>query len=195
MYAPDFSPQDVITLADEVSADSLLPAAFYDLSRHHFAQIFDPDAASPLRPLSPSTALSSAHLQRLALGKEAAQHAVTGLVQHMSAHAKPGHAHAALGDAGPRGHRRRASGAVCVSGAACRKDFDELGALATQHYLVDREKGCCDPLYVAEELGGLKSAEFSECKACARALEAWATRERDRLWKLIPAWFRLDAPR
>jgi hypothetical protein len=67
--------------------------------------------------------------------------------------------------------------------------------LATQHYLFDRERGCGDPLYVAEELGQLKSAELcvSECKPCARSLEAWATKERGKIWKLIPTWFRLEA--
>jgi hypothetical protein len=89
--------------------------------------------------------------------------------------------------------------------------------LATQHYLFDRERGAMDPLYVAEELAMLKSAEVlpsggtsgtgvggagglleageggAECKACARAFEVWAKRERDRLWRLIPTWFRLDS--
>ena len=90
-------------------------------------------------------------------------------------------------------HMRKTSfGGLCISAAACRKDFSELVDLATQHYLFDRERGCCDPLYVAEELGQLKSAEFSECKACARSLEAWAAREREKIWKSIPMWFRLD---
>lgn len=46
---------------------------------------------------------------------------------------------------------------------------------------------------MAEELGQLKSAELSgsECKACAKNLEMWAARERDKIWKLIPIWFRL----
>lgn len=68
----------------------------------------------------------------------------------------------------------------------------ELVDLATNHYLFDREKGCADPLYVAEELGSLKSFEFSECRACAKSLEGWATKEREKIWKLIPHWFRLD---
>lgn len=93
------------------------------------------------------------------------------------------------GRGGAHAHRRRS----CVSSAACRKDFAELVELATQHYLFDREKGCSDPLYVAEELGQLKSAEFSECKACARSLEVWAAKERERLWKLVPTWFRLQS--
>jgi len=67
----------------------------------------------------------------------------------------------------------------------------ELTELATNHYLFDREKGCSDPLYAAEELGSLKSIEFSECKACAKTLEIWANRERERIWRLIPHWFRL----
>jgi len=36
---------------------------------------------------------------------------------------------------------------------SCRRDFSELVTLATQDYLFDRERGCKDALYVAEELG------------------------------------------
>lgn len=79
--------------------------------------------------------------------------------------------------------------------------------LATQHYICDRQTGVMDPLYVAEELGGLKSTEMmgeylgvakgegawgGECRSCARSLEVWAARERERMWKMIPFWFRLD---
>ncbi len=88
--------------------------------------------------------------------------------------------------------RKTSLGGICVSAAACRKDFSELVDLATQHYLFDRERGFCDPLYVAEELGQLKSADFSECKPCAQSLEAWASRERHKMWKMIPLWFRLQ---
>lgn len=51
-------------------------------------------------------------------------------------------------------------------------------------------------MYVAEELGQLKSAELSgsDCKACAKSLETWAAREREKIWKLIPTWFRLEVP-
>lgn len=70
--------------------------------------------------------------------------------------------------------------------------MEELVDLATNHYLFDREKGCSDPLYVAEELGSLKSSEFSECRACAKSLEGWAIKERERIWRLIPHWFRLN---
>ena len=52
--------------------------------------------------------------------------------------------------------------------------------------LFDREQGCSDPLYVAEELRSLKSSGFSGCKACAKSLEGWATKERERIWRLIP---------
>jgi hypothetical protein len=90
-------------------------------------------------------------------------------------------------------HYRNASGRGCISSAACRKDFSDLVELATQHYLIDRERGCADPLYVAEELGQLKSTEVSDCKSCAHTLEMWAQKERERLWKLIPLWFRLEA--
>lgn len=172
--------------------------------------MFDPEQEkirNVLRCTNPSTSLSIGDLQRLAIGKEASSQTVPALIQSMSAQSQrwPGSDHlrgggsrsgstsyAAAGYTGAAHDRRRSGGQVCVSPAACRKDFAELGELATQHYLFDREQGCADPLYVAEELGQLKSAEFSECKACARSLEAWAVRERDRLWRLVPGWFRLE---
>ena len=185
----------MISLAQHVSADALLPAAFYALSRYHHAQIFDVDQDVALQCLSPDTQLSTRDIQRLALGKEASQNAVTALIQSMKTQSQrsfPASDSATrTRTGGIGGHGRRPSGQICVSGAACRKDFEELVALATQHYLFDREKGCTDPLYVAEELGQLKSAEFSECKACAKSLEGWAAKERDRLWKLVPSWFRI----
>ncbi|KAH0582871.1 hypothetical protein H2248_010774 [Termitomyces sp. 'cryptogamus'] len=182
-------PIAVINLAREVDAPSLLPAAFYDLSRYSFSHIFEPtEEDQTYRPLPPApSTLSNADLERLCLGKEASQHAITSLITAM------GSSQNVRSTQLTASHSRRVSHtAVCVSAAACRKDFSELVALATQHYLFDRERGCYDPLYVAEELGQLKSAEFSECKACARSLEAWAAREREKMWKSIPIWFRLD---
>ncbi|KAF4610588.1 hypothetical protein D9613_006859 [Agrocybe pediades] len=183
-------PFSIISLAREVNAPSLLPAAFYDLSRYSFYQIFEPGEDELLyRQSCRPPHLSAADLQRLCLGKEASQNAITTLIQSMGngqyiryPQQHPNNAHL----------RKTTAGGVCVSAAACRKDFTELVDLATQHYLFDRERGCYDPLYVAEELGQLKSAEFSECKACAKSLEAWAAREREKIWKMIPLWFRLE---
>lgn len=133
--------------------------------------------------------ISPSDMQRLCIGREATQHMITNLIQ-------------AMGNSLPyrqpslhptHGHRRTSAG-VCVSTTTCKKDFSELVELATQHYLFDRERGSSDPLYVAEELGQLKGAEFSECKACALSLECWASREREKIWKMIPTWFRLEAP-
>lgn len=166
-------PTRIIELAHEVNAPTLLPAAFYDMSRSTYSVIF---ASSP--------ALTHADTQKLALGKEASQVAVTTLITTLGtgrATSKWSTAAAAAGKS-----------LSCHSPVACRKDFQELVDLATQHYLFDRERGYSDPLYVAEELGQLKSAEFSECKACAYALEHWSARERERMWKSIPTWFRLD---
>ncbi|KAJ7281604.1 hypothetical protein C8J57DRAFT_78974 [Mycena rebaudengoi] len=183
------SPIAVINLAREVNAPCLLPAAFYDLCRYSYSQIYEPTEEDPLFHSNQSHSLLPLDMQRLALGKEAAQHNITALIQTM------GHAQTHIRHAQTTTHvRKSSSGAICVSAAACRKDFSELVDLATQHYLFDRERGCCDPLYVAEELGQLKSAEFSECKACARSLEAWAAREREKMWKMIPLWFRLESP-
>ncbi|KAG5647448.1 hypothetical protein DXG03_009378 [Asterophora parasitica] len=181
-------PIAVINLAREVHAPSLLPAAFYDLSRYPFSHIFEPTEEEQTYRTLPSftSNLSVADLQRLCLGKEASQHAITSLITAMGSSQYVRSAQLST-------HTRKPSASgVCVSAAACRKDFSELVDLATQHYLFDRERGCCDPLYVAEELGQLKSAEFSECKSCARSLEAWATREREKMWKSISVWFRLD---
>lgn len=210
--------QAIINLAREIGADELLPAAFYELSRYTFTQIFEPSPGDPLDPLIPSSSaislshtLSPADMQRLALGKEAAQHAVTALIQNMEhASFEQSHRrsrsgpHAMNGGAGGFGiigmgaggggrgvAGRSNSRPACSTPAACKKDLSELVDLATQHYLFDRERGCADPLYVAEELGQLKSAEFSDCAACAYALEAWAAKERERLWRAIPDWFRL----
>ena len=183
--------QDVINLAQEVNAPTLLPSAFYDLSRYHFTQIFEQSSEEPLRSITGSNSMSLSDIQRLTLGKEVSQQSVASLIHSM----RSINHHLHSGSSSPSGgmlnaHRRRAS---CTSAMACRKEFSELVQLATQHYLFDREKGCADPLYVAEELGQLKSAEFSECEPCARALESWAARERVRIWKLVPSWFRLDS--
>lgn len=113
-------------------------------------------------------------------------------------------------------HRRSDSGHTslyrCSSPATCWRDVCELVDIATQHYLFDRKRGARDPLYVADELAMLKGAgtdgnfsagiavgtgteedcESETCRACARAFEVWARREREKLWKSIPGWFRLD---
>ncbi|KAJ7588133.1 hypothetical protein C8J56DRAFT_1164754 [Mycena floridula] len=184
------SPIEVITLAQEVDVPILLPAAFYDLSRYSFSQIFEATVDEPLH--GNSGPLSVFDMQRLCIGKEYAQHTITSLIQAMgsSQYVRNAQSHGSH-----MTHIRRASsGGMCVSAAACRKDFSELVDLATQHYLFDRERGFCDPLYVAEELGQLKSTDLSECKACAKSLELWAGREREKIWKMIPVWFRLESP-
>jgi len=184
------SPIDVVNLARLTNASSLLPAAFYDMSRYTFAQIFEPidDEPSRFRGGIDGGSLCADDMQRLALGKEASAHAVSAVIHGMGR--------------GPLVHSRKGAFslhphtppvAVCTTPSVCRRDFAELVALATQHYVCDRERGYADPLYVAEELGALKSADVSECRACARALEIWAARERERMWKMIPLWFRLDS--
>ncbi|KAH9910406.1 uncharacterized protein BXZ73DRAFT_109075 [Epithele typhae] len=206
------NPIAVVNLAREIDADELLPSAFYELSRYTFTEIFEPAPGDPLEPPpSPFTSAlgtppTSAPVLPSAFAASPSstagrQHAITALIQNME-HAGPDPPRC------PPSHRRSRSAQalalpgsptgspgprrpVCATPAACRKDLGELIELATQHYLFDREQGCADPLYVAEELGQLKSAEFSDCVACARALEAWAARERERLWRAVPDWFRL----
>jgi len=184
------SPIDIINIAREVNAPSLLPSAFYDLSRYHLTQIFESASDDVLQTSSGSASLSLPDIQCLVLGKETSQQYITSLIQSMGSISHREYSnHPSQRGSVINMHRRKVS---CTSAMACRKEFAELVQLATQHYLFDREKGCADPLYVAEELGQLKSAEFSECEACARALESWATKERQRIWKLVPTWFRLE---
>ena len=230
--------QEVINLAREINAPSLLPSAFYDLSRYGLTEIFE--SSSSHSSLSSPFSLSSLSLsdtQKLVLGKESSQYAVTSLIRSMATEARSnpnlmhnrdantnhGHGHHPPAARGPlhRHRRQDSSGAPlsryrCTTTAACWRDVCELVDLATQHYLFDRERGAMDPLYVAEELAMLKSAEVmsgggvggsgsgvgslmeggeggADCKACARAFEVWAKREREKLWRLIPSWFRLDS--
>ncbi|KAG6334824.1 hypothetical protein ID866_4261 [Astraeus odoratus] len=190
----------VINLAREVNAPALLPSAFYDLSRYHFTQIFDYEKS--FDEAAWRCPLTTADMQRLALGKEASQHAVTTLLRSMGSLAHSLHGH-------PHGYHSLSHNHVHRT---CKRDFSELVALATQHYLFDHERGCTDPLYVAEELGqplydfgqpmttedygrfggSRRGVEQTECQACARILQLWSTRERERMWKMIPLWFHLD---
>ncbi|KAK7683331.1 hypothetical protein QCA50_013593 [Cerrena zonata] len=194
------SPIAVINLAREIAAPSLLPAAFYDLSRYSYSQILEAGDKSPLfhTPVhQPREFISPSDMQKLALGKESASQAIPTLIQSITS---PGHPHPHHPTANT--HRRNFSSSgrsrveiVCTTASACRQEFLELAQLATQHYIFDREKGSTDPLYVAEELGQLKSSETIEgedCVACARSLEAWAAKERQKIWEMIPSWFRLD---
>ncbi|KAI0291652.1 hypothetical protein B0F90DRAFT_1648531 [Multifurca ochricompacta] len=195
------SPIDVINLSRETNVPSLLPAAFYDLSRYTFAQIFEPmdEELSRFRGAAAAGGtLSADDMRRLALGKEASAHAVSAVIHGMGrgplAHSRKG-AFSLSPHVPAMAYPAAAAAAVsvCSTPGACRRDFAELVELATQHYVCDRERGYGDPLYVAEELGALKSADVSECRACARALEIWAAKERERMWKMIPLWFRMDS--
>lgn len=190
------SPIAVINLAREVNASCLLQSAFYDLSRYEFYQIFEPNSTDPLFPPESNITrfqLTSDDTQKLAIGKEASNRFISSLIQSLPA----------TPSQSSSGHRRRLSNnnspgtrkLVCSTPAACRQDFAELASLATQHYVLDRENGSADPLYVADEIGQLKSAEVDteECAACARNLEVWASKEREKIWRLIPGWFRLDS--
>ncbi|KAI0259377.1 hypothetical protein BC834DRAFT_906593 [Gloeopeniophorella convolvens] len=186
------SPIDIINLARETNTPSLLPAAFYDISRYTYAHIFEPmdDEPSRFRGAVVGVTLSADDMRRLALGKEASAHAVSAVIHGMG---RGPLAHSRKGAFSLHPHAPSPAVSVCTTPGACRRDFAELVALATQHYVCDRERGYADPLYVAEELGALKSADVSECRACARALEVWASKERERMWKMIPLWFRLDS--
>ncbi|KAG8215022.1 hypothetical protein J3R82DRAFT_8430 [Butyriboletus roseoflavus] len=196
------SPIAVINLAREVNAPSLLPSAFYDLSRYSFSQIFD--YGEPFEEGAWQSPLSPIDMQRLSLGKEASQHAITTLIQSLGSHARtlmagPGNTFTHHSYSYSHGHTHK----------TCKRDFSELVTLATQHYLFDYQRGCRDPLYVAEELGqplydlsqplgtdrlggSRRSLEQAECQACAKTLETWAKKERERMWKMIPLWFRFD---
>src|ERR1700760_693025 len=90
--------QDVINLARLTNAPSLLPAAFYDISRYTFAQIFEPtdDELSRFRGVvgGNGRTLCADDMRRLALGKEASAHAVGTVIHGMGrgplAHSRKG---------------------------------------------------------------------------------------------------------
>lgn len=190
------SPIAVVNLAREVNASCLLQSAFYDLCRYEFHQIFEPSPHDPLFPPSTNTArfiLASDDIQKLAMGKEASALFISSLIQSLPAtpsQSSSGHRRHLSNPSSSLGSRK----VVCTTPSVCRQDFSELATLATQHYVLDRENGSADPLYVADEIGQLKSAEVDaeECAACARNLEVWASKEREKIWRLIPGWFRLD---
>lgn len=141
-------------------------------------------------------------MQRLSLGKEASQHAITTLIHSLGSHARMITGNTFTSHSNhpySHGHTHR----------TFKRDFTELVTLATQHYLFDHQSGCTDPLYVAEELGqplydmsqplgidrlgnSRRGWEQTECQACAKALETWAKKERERMWKMIPLWFLID---
>jgi hypothetical protein len=198
--------QAVINLAREVCAPSLLPSAFYDLSRYSYSQVFD--YGESFEEGAWQCPLSPVDMQRLSLGKEASQHAITTLIQSLGSHARAVTLVAGPGNTFAHHHHHSYSQGHNTH-RACKRDFSELVTLATQHYLFDHQRGCTDPLYVAEELGqplydlsqplgidrlgsSLRSSEQAECQACAKTLETWAKKERERMWKMIPLWFRLD---
>jgi hypothetical protein len=75
----------VINLSREVDSPSLLPSAFYDLSRYNFSQILEPNEDDPEPHFPCQTAsLSLMDIQKLALGKESSHHAITTLIQATS---------------------------------------------------------------------------------------------------------------
>ncbi|GJJ10916.1 hypothetical protein Clacol_005144 [Clathrus columnatus] len=210
-------PIRVINLARIANAPSLLPSAFYELSRLTFSQIFEGMQTFHLVSNAEMT-LSPSDVQKLSMGKEQSHQAVTSLITNLgnvrcsmtggggvsgvkmwSCALGYGHNYSPQSlifnpsSSVPQKFHHSHSHSTCHSPVSCRKDFAELVELATQHYLFDRERGHTDPLYVADELGQLKSAEYSECRACAVALECWSMRERERMWKVLPAWFRLGS--
>ncbi|EKM81853.1 hypothetical protein AGABI1DRAFT_112088, partial [Agaricus bisporus var. burnettii JB137-S8] len=115
----------IINLAREIEAPQLLPAAFYDISRYSYAQIFEPGDDDPfgIYP-SQSPMISPSDMQRLCVGKEAIQHTITVLIQTMGN---------SLPNRQPllhSTHGRRTNSGLCVSATTCKKDFSELVELA-----------------------------------------------------------------
>ncbi|KAI0026918.1 hypothetical protein K488DRAFT_32377, partial [Vararia minispora EC-137] len=168
--APQYpSPIAVINLARECDAPALLPAAFYDLSRHTYAEIFECADCAPSSSSSssiaspphicprthPAAGLSPSDTHKLALGKEAAALSIHTIIAGISRGPPPSSStHARPPSLSSPSSRRTRAPSPCTTPGTCRRDFADLGALATQHYVYERARGAADPLYVAEELGG-----------------------------------------
>ena len=133
-------------------------------------------------------------MRRLALGKEASAHAVSAVIHGMG---RGPLAHSRKGTFSLHPHARTHPSVACLhhTPAHVRRDFAELVVLATQHYVCDRERGHGPTRCTLRKSSGAlqRAPTCPECRACARALEVWATKERERVWKMIPLWFRLDS--
>ncbi|KAI6126074.1 hypothetical protein EDD16DRAFT_1555032 [Pisolithus croceorrhizus] len=164
------SPIAVINLAREVNAPALLPSAFLTMESP-----FDESAwRFPLSNAGHATTCARER-RRHSMPSPRSSGRWDSLTHSLHGHPLGFHSHT-------HGHIHR----------TCKRDFAELVALATQHYLFDHERGCMDPLYVAEELGQprWRQDDYRHFGASRRGIEQ--AEERERMWKMIPLWFRLD---
>lgn len=195
-------PISVINLAHELGLESILPSAFYDLSRYGPSKItMGVPATSPVFPI-PSVAhlssdldlnnLSTVHLPHILLchtlqGRESAQQFISTFVDKeltvrpISAGCTNSHDHA---------------------GRFCRESFYfiKLNILRSVGGIASGRDG--DPLFtLVQAVDMLSRTDFSDgekqcglkmCNSCKIDFASAVGRAREEVWALIPGWFGLE---
>ncbi|KAJ7175029.1 hypothetical protein C8R43DRAFT_1119056 [Mycena crocata] len=208
-YAPRAScphPILVIDLALDLGLASLLPAAMYDLARYGPSKIM---AGTPAPPLSfsssfthsttaaaaaaptprPPTLLSPALLVATFSGREHAQRFLADFVitELQGRAPAPDCLHAE--DTLERSRACRESFYFImlnvlrsVGGIACGRDADPLFTLVQAMDMLSR----------TDFSDGQRQCGLKLCHACKVDFAGSATRAREQVWRLLPAWFGLD---
>jgi hypothetical protein len=184
----------VIDLALDLGLSSLLPAALYDLARYGPSKIMAGTPASPLSftseravPRKPAT-LSPALLITTFRGREAAQRYLTDFVIKELQGRAPAPDCVYLEEDAPSRMCRESFYFIMlnvlrsVGGIACGRDADPLFTLIQAMDMLSR----------TDFSDGHRQCGLKLCHPCKVDFANSATRAREEVWKLLPAWFDLD---
>ncbi|KAI0030768.1 hypothetical protein K488DRAFT_53477 [Vararia minispora EC-137] len=164
-------PTAIINLARLASAPTLLPAAFYDLSRQPpsvSAAGFSDIEAGAFHRLSPADLVS------LFQGRESASRFLsTFIVQVLEV---------------------RVPGSTCAAPQSCAQVFEHMA----QEVVCDVGGVMCDPLRVMARILALPASDgegpamLMLCASCAEGLEEDVQGGREMLWDSLPSWFGVE---
>lgn len=204
-YAPRAScphPILVIDLALDLGLASLLPAALYDLARYGPSKImagtpppphsflFDPRSGSAAAARKPTT-LSHSLLVATLRGRECAQRFLADFVVAELQGRAPAPDCLHLEDDAPSRTCRESFYFIMlnvlrsVGGIACGRDADPLFTLVQ----------AVDMLSRTDFSDGHRQCGLKLCHPCKVDFAGAATRARDDVWRLLPAWFGLEGGR
>ncbi|KZP14391.1 hypothetical protein FIBSPDRAFT_912810 [Athelia psychrophila] len=186
-----YSPRDacahpilVIHLALELGLESLLPAAFYDLSRYGPSKIYLGAAPSPgthlhlsqAKPPSvatPLVRLSAAHFCQTLLGREMAQAHLAAFIEHELTD-RPAARDCSF-------YFIRLNILRAVGGIACGRDGDPLYTLLQALEMLSR----------TDFTDGVQQCGLKMCHVCKADFAGAVGRAREEVWGMIPGWFGL----
>jgi hypothetical protein len=198
-YAPRaFCPHPilVIELALDLGLSSHLPAAMYDLARYGPSKIMAGTPTAPLSytadrtpaaPLAPAT-LSPALLITIFRGRERAQRFLADFVIAELQGRAPAADCLYLEDDAPSRMCRESFYFIMlnvlrsVGGIACGRDADPLFTLVQ----------AVDMLSRTDFSDGHRQCGLKLCHPCKVDFAGAATRAREEVWRLLPAWFGLE---